>query len=95
MKNKATWLMFLVLVCSLASCRKPESVQAGTAQAATGTMAPATATPAPTGTDAMTQTVEVDDSRSEAEGGSINQTDTATTSKPAAKNAKPTPKKKH
>jgi hypothetical protein len=52
----------------------------------TQTVAPAAAQPAPTGSEAMTQTVNVDDGRSEEEG-AIAGTDTTATS--AAKAPKP------
>ena len=63
----------------------------GSAQGpATQTIAPADARPAPTGTDAMTQTVEVEDSRSEEDGGA------PAAAPPVNKGApKPAPKKKH
>ena len=62
--------------------------------AATQTIAPAVAQPDPTGTDPSTQTVELNDGRSEDEGGVL--TDTATTTKTttaAPKKAKHTKKK--
>jgi hypothetical protein len=64
----------------------------------TQTIAPAVAQPAPTGTDSMTQTVDVEDSRSEDDGGSITNPKTGTSSKSPAKSkpdAKPVPVKKH
>ncbi len=54
----------------------------------TQTIAPAAAQPAPTGTDAMTQTVEVEDSRSEAEGGVITKQGTTTTTTKATRPVK-------
>jgi hypothetical protein len=41
----------------------------GAAQTKTETIAPAQAQPAPTGTEALTQTTDIEDSRSEGEGG--------------------------
>lgn len=53
---------------------------------ATQTIAPAVAQPDPTGTDASTQTVDIDDSRSEDEGGILTDS-SATTSTGGAKAA--------
>ena len=61
--------------------------------AATQTIAPAAAQPDPSGTDANTQTVEIDDSRTEDEGGVL--TDTASTApKNAPRKTTKHPKKK-
>jgi hypothetical protein len=60
--------------------------------ATTDTVAPAAAQPAPTGTDAMTQTVDVGDGRSEADGGVT--TSTTATAAPA-KSAPAKKTKKH
>jgi len=61
--------------------------------ATTQTVAPAAAQPAPTGTDALTQTVDVEDSRSEEEGGTATAATTTVAKTPAKK---PAPKtKKH
>ena len=57
----------------------------------TQTIAPATAQPAPTGTDSMTQTVDVEDSRSEDDGATITNRPKATT--PAGAKSAKTPKK--
>lgn len=66
-------LAVLAAVLLLAGgCKKRETA---TGDAATETIAPAAPQPAPTGTDAMTQTVDIEDSRSDAEGGGL--TDTA------------------
>jgi hypothetical protein len=69
---------FLVTVVSLIvlafACRdRKHATSPGSVQ--TQTVAPAAAQPSPTGTDAMTQTVDVGDGRSEADGGVM--TDTA------------------
>jgi cell division septation protein DedD len=61
--------------------------------AQTQTIAPAVAQPAPTGTESMTQTVNVDDSRSEEDGGTSTAPKTA--SKPAAKPVAKKSAKKH
>ena len=57
-------LLLAALVC--AGCARHKSGAAS--QPTTQTIAPADAQPAPNGTDPMTQTVEVDDSRSESDG---------------------------
>src|SRR5213075_1908624 len=86
-------LIFSAIVILFAACHRREARSSNNPQQpATQTIAPADARPAPTGTDAMTQTVEVEDSRSENDGGT-----TAATirPKPAPKPApKPLAKKK-
>ena len=94
-----TFACFIVLAVVTYACggRKhaggPGSVQ-------TQTVAPAAAQPAANGTDAMTQTVDVGDGRSEADGGAITdtaagtQTGTAAPAKPPAPSAKKKSKKK-
>jgi hypothetical protein len=89
--------MILFAAIALTGCPRREQKQE--AAPATQTIAPAAARPDTAGTDAMTQTVEVDDSRSEEDGGVItnpnstaktgaaSSTTTGTTSKP------PQPKK--
>jgi hypothetical protein len=72
--NRKTALSVVVLfVCVLAlgGCKREGAAASGNAaqHEQTQTIAPAAAQPAPTGTDAMTQTVEVEDSRSEEDGG--------------------------
>jgi len=64
-----------MLAAALVGCRRRHEGP-GTVQQ-TQTIAPAAAQPAPTGTDAMTQTVDVEDGRSEEDGG------TTTTQQPA------------
>ena len=84
-------LILSAIALLLCACHRRESRAQGSAQGpATQTIAPADARPAPTGTDAMTQTVEVEDSRSEEDGGATNAPAT-TSAKPAAKPVK----KKH
>lgn len=95
-------LMIVMVMLGVAGCNRHKgAAQEGTQ---TQTMSPAAAQPAPTGTDAMTQTVDIEDSRSEAEGGGLTEPQTAgtnvtpksaTAGKPAAK-ARPKPAaKKH
>ena len=91
MKRAATPLVLMTVALTFAplGCkRQPKS-----SAPATQTIAPASAPPAPTGTDAMTQTVEVDDSRSENDGGVTSDT-TSVTAAPAKKPAPPKTKKK-
>src|SRR5579872_932131 len=82
-----------LLVIALAAlvpfgCARQKNAATST-QPTTQTIAPATAQPAPNGTDPMTQTVDIDDSRSEGEGM------TSTASAPPAKTpARPAAKKK-
>lgn len=83
-------LVIMSLPLALAACRGRAGDAAHGAQP-TQTIAPAAAQPAPNGNDAMTQTVDVEDSRSEAEGGVM----TAPAPKaPAVKKAAPPAKKK-
>ena len=97
MKKTATLSLLIVLTFALAAagCRGRKSSSAtGTAQ--TQTIAPAAAQPAVNGGDAVTQTVDIEDGRSEEDGGVLTNPQTAKT--PAATTtAKPkTPaKKKH
>lgn len=97
-KNALQLLLIALVVLSIAACKGRE--KADTNQ--TETMAPVAAQPAPTGTDAMTQTVDVEDSRSDAEGGGLTETSTAPTTTTAAatktttaKSVKKAPSKKH
>ncbi len=77
-----------VLTLALPGCKGRE--QQGAGGEPTETIAPATPQPAPTGTEAMTQTVDVEAGRSEAEGGTLttqdpgvqSATDTAATAVP-------------
>ena len=61
-------LLLMMLPLALMACRN-RGGDAGRNAQTTQTIAPAAAQPAPNGADAMTQTVDVEDSRSEAEGG--------------------------
>ena len=79
-------LLLAALVCAGCARHKSGAASAPTTQ----TIAPADAQPAPNGTDSMTQTVEVDDSRSESDGMT---TATAPAKKAPAKAAKKKGKK--
>ncbi len=98
MKKTATLslLILLTLALSAAGCGGRKSSSAtGTAQT-TQTIAPAAAQPAVNGSDAVTQTVDVEDGRSEDDGGVLTNPQTAKT--PAATTTvkpKPPAKKKH
>ena len=80
MKKAILLLMFIALACSRQKARPG-------AEATTQTIAPAEAKPTPdtSGTDAMTQTVLVDDSRSESDGMASASTAKAPVKKAAAK----------
>ncbi len=66
----------LLSLLAFAGCSKRAETAGGTV--ATETIAPAAAQPAPTGTEAMTQTVDIEDSRSEAEGAGVTEPPAAT-----------------
>lgn len=66
----------VLLLLALPSCRRNEQA---TGDQAHETIAPATPQPAPTGTDAMTQTVDIEQGRSEAEGGGLTSPQTTET----------------
>jgi hypothetical protein len=88
-------LILSMLALSAVNCRGRKSAATGTAQT-TQTIAPAAAQPAVNGGDAVTQTVDVEDGRSEDDGGVLTNPQSAKT--PAATTtAKPKPaaKKKH
>jgi len=98
-KKTATLSLLIALTFALAAagCRGRKSSSAtGTAQT-TQTIAPAAAQPAVNGGDAVTQTVDVEDGRSEEDGGVLTNPQTAKTpGAPAKKPAtKPAVKKKH
>jgi hypothetical protein len=89
-------LIILMLALSAANCRGRKSSSAtGTAQN-TQTIAPAAAQPAVNGGDAVTQTVDIEDGRSEDDGAVLTNPQSAKTPA-AATTAKPKPaaKKKH
>jgi hypothetical protein len=70
-KQLMVWIAVLIL--ALAGCKGREKATDG----ATETIAPAQPKPAATDSDAMTQTVDVEDGRSEADGGALNNPTTA------------------
>lgn len=74
MKRLNAPLILLAAVLALPACRDRESAAGGEA---TETIEPAKPQPAPTGTDAMTQTVDIEQGRTDAEGGGLTATDTA------------------
>ena len=85
---RKTVILLFFAVAFLAGCNRHKAN--GTGAETTQTIAPATAQPA-VGTDtAMTQTVEIEDSRSDADGG----TSTVMETKKATKTTKPPMKKK-
>lgn len=98
--TKKTTVVFVLLIVLLSfACRHEQ--QGSTATQSTETIAPAAAKPDTSGTDQMTQTVDVEDSRSEAEADNAHSaptTDTAvrpataTAPAPAATTAPPAPK---
>ena len=88
--SKRAVIILLSVILALAACRRRHENGDASGAPATQTIAPAQAEPAPTGTDAMTQTVDIEDSRSEEEGGALNNPQTAKV--PGAKKA-PAPKK--
>lgn len=86
---RKTIVPLLFAVAFLAGCNRHRANSTGAET--TQTIAPATAQPAAFGTDtAMTQTVEIEDSRSDADGG----TSTVTETKKVTKTTKPPVKKK-
>jgi hypothetical protein len=80
-KRPTAGILVLTMLCALpfAACNRQETAATGEV---TETIAPATPQPAPTGTDAMTQTVDIEAGRTDAEGGVVDgtATDTMTTS---------------
>ena len=85
MTRKALQSILFVLAVVVLPLACKERNEAGGDSAETQTIPSAAAQPAETGTDAMTQTVELQDGRSEAEGGVLSSptsTATATTGTP-------------
>lgn len=68
-KSIAPFLVLIVLAA--VACNKGREGSAAGKGEPTETIAPANPQPDPTGTDAMTQTVDVEGGRSEAEGGGL------------------------
>jgi hypothetical protein len=87
-------LIVLMFVLCVAGCRWGKSTAVSSTAPTTQTIAPAAAQPAVNGTDAVTQTVDIEDGRSEEEGGALTSSQTAKTPGAAKKPAK-TPPKKH
>ena len=87
-------VMFVCLfaLSTMFACRERGHEPAGTVQ--TQTIAPAAAQPSPTGTDAMTQTVDVEDGRSVDDGGVEANTGTSTAHAASVPSAKKKGKKK-
>ena len=95
MKRETRWVCLLLSVVVMAAgCRGRREHPASGTNPTTQTVAPAAAQPAPTGTDAMTQTVDVGDGRSEEDGGVTTAPPTGT-AKPAAPKKAPSKTKKH
>ena len=67
----------LLIAVVAAGCKKEQ--KAGAGGQATGTIAPAEPQPTATDTADLTQTVDIEDGRSEAEGGALTSTSTANT----------------
>ena len=79
-----TILVLTLAALLTAGCARHKSGSTAS-EPTTQTIAPAAAQPAPDGTDTMTQTVEVDDSRSESDG--MTTANTAPSTKAAPKKA--------
>ncbi len=91
---KPSVLIVMTFVLCVTSCRWGKSAAVSSTAPTTQTIAPAAAQPAVNGTDAVTQTVDVEDGRSEDDGGVLTNPQTAKTPVTAKKPAK-TPPKKH
>jgi hypothetical protein len=91
---KPSVLIVMTFVLCLAGCRWGKTASVSSTAPTTQTIAPAAAQPAVNGTDAVTQTVDIEDGRSEDEGGALTSSQTAKTPGAAKKPAK-TPPKKH
>lgn len=88
------WVVIVVSVLlAAAACRRQSDK--GVPVVTTQTVAPAAAQPAPTGTDAMTETVNVDSGRSEEEGAAGGSSTSGTTTAAKAPAAKAHTAKKH
>lgn len=94
MKKTAKLSLLLVMMLALfaAGCRRKSSSATGTAPT-TQTIAPAAGQPGANGGDAVTQTVDIEDGRSEEDGGVLTNPQKTSTAKPPA--PKPPVKKKH
>jgi hypothetical protein len=95
LRKPATLLLIVALaVVSFTACGRHRSGSSDTTSSQTATIAPAQAPAAPTGTEALTQTVDVEDGRSEDEGGALVNTKPAAKT-PDAKKPAPAPVKKN
>ena len=71
MRKTVALLVVILVGITLLSCRERSAASSSAQGGATDTIAPAAAQPSPNGSDAMTQTVDVEDGRSESDGGVI------------------------
>jgi hypothetical protein len=96
-KKTATLSLLLVMTFALfaAGCRGRKSSSATGTAPTTQTIAPAAGQPAANGGDAVTQTVDVEDGRSEDDGGVLTNPQAAKTTTAPKAPAKPPVKKKH
>ena len=85
-------LIVLSLALSILGCRGRKSSEATSTTPTTQTIAPAAGQPSTNGGDAVTQTVDIEDGRSEDDGGVLTNPQKAKTT--TAKVAKPPVKKK-
>jgi hypothetical protein len=94
-KNTAALSLLIVMTFALfaAGCWWRKSSAATTTAPTTQTIAPAAGQPAVNGGDAVTQTVDVEDGRSEDDGGVLTNPQTATAPAAAKKPPKVQPKK--
>ena len=76
--KRTLWVICFASLLLVAGACKGRGSTAATSSA-TETIAPSAPQPAPTGTDAMTQTVDIEDSRSEDDGGVLTSQQTAKT----------------
>lgn len=87
MKKTATLLFLILMPAALAAagCRGRGSAAATATTPTTETIAPATGQPAANGGDAVTQTVDVEDGRSEDDGGVLTNPQATKTAKQPVK----------
>ncbi len=96
MKKQVTLLLLIALTIVLSTaCRKGKSSSASGTAPTTQTIAPAAGQPTVNGGDAVTQTVDVEDGRSEAEGGGLTNGTAAKTATAATPPVSKPPVKKH
>jgi hypothetical protein len=96
-KKQATRLLLILMtvVLSTTACRGGKSSSATATAPTTQTIAPAAGQPTVNGGDAVTQTVDVEDGRSEAEGGVLTDSTAVKTATAAKRPATKPPAKKH